>query len=232
MIQQADEVIEPLEFRQLAQSADLLELLDDGQAIRFSHQLLQEYFAALALDRELAFLEQPHLQETRRWQQKQSFWQQKLAMYVAAGRRTGWEETLFLLAGLRESAAYLRELTGRWLSRPLEVAQLLGEGESDTTLRDEVRIVAQRQINDPVLPSQQRLDAGTALGLVGDSRYPVSDQEWRRSFDGLSTDLPVRASTTGVTCLPGVTASAAGRSASRRPSTPWRLSGSHASRSP
>ena len=183
VMRRVDEVLEPLELRHLAQAADLLEVLDDGQSIRFSHQLLQEYFAAIALEGELAFLEQPHLQATLRWQQKQSFWQQKLATYVAAGKRTGWEETLFLLAGLRENVAYLRELTAQLFSRPLEVAQLLHEGDSDAMLREEVRIVAQRQISDPVLSFQQRIDAGIALGLIGDLRFPVSDQEWRVSLE-------------------------------------------------
>jgi hypothetical protein len=181
ILRQADDAIDPLEVRRLAQAADILEVIADGESIRFSHQLLQEYFAAIALEAELRFLEQPHLQLTCSWQRQQSFWQKKLAQYVAVGRRTGWEETLFLLAGLRENAAYLRELTGQLLSRPLEFAQLLGTDASDAGLREEICGAAQRQIADPALSLDLRIDAGVALRLLGDPRFPVTIAEWRTS---------------------------------------------------
>jgi formylglycine-generating enzyme required for sulfatase activity len=189
VMRQTDDLIEPLALRQLAQAADLLEILDDGQTIRFSHQLLQEYFAALALEQKLAFLKQPHLQTTLRWQQQQSSWQRQLARYVAPGKRTGWEETLLLLAGLRENSAYLGELKAQLLSRPLEFAQLLCNDERDATLREEVRSAIQRQIMTQPFDQEQRLDLGRALGLLGDPRFPVSDTEWQRSLAQRTTEF-------------------------------------------
>ncbi len=181
-ISQVDDTIEPEQFQQLAQAADMLEVLDSGQTVRFSHQLLQEYFAALALEAELAFLKQPHLQYTRRWKQQQSSWQKKLTRYIAVGRRTGWEETLFLLAGLREDAVYISELTAQLTSRPLEAAQILSGDEQATFLHDEIRQAALKLLATPDVSTEQRLDAGRALGLLGDPRIPVHDAEWQRSI--------------------------------------------------
>ncbi len=180
IVQHVDDTVDPGHFRSLAQAADILELTDEGQSIRFSHQLLQEYFAALALADELAFLEQPHLHHTRRWQQHKSSWQKKLARYVAVGKRTGWEETIFLLASLRENVTYLQDLKAYWLSRPLELAQLLEAEASDTSLREDIQTAALQQIGDSDLAFEQRIDAGFALGLLGDPRFPVSMAEWQQ----------------------------------------------------
>jgi formylglycine-generating enzyme required for sulfatase activity len=189
IIGQVDDTIEPEQFQQLAQAADILEGLDNGQTVRFSHQLLQEYFAALALEAELAFLKQPHLQQTLRWKQQQSAWQKKLSQYIAVGRRTGWEETLFLLAGLREDAVYLKELTAQMTRRPLETAQLLSGDQQATFLHDEIRQAALKQLAIPDISTEQRLDAGRALGLLGDARFPVTTDEWQTSMAQRGTAL-------------------------------------------
>ncbi len=65
---------------QLARKANLLEI---GNEVRFTHQLLQEYFAARALDHRLGELDPTGIWEPENW------WEP-----------TNWEETVILLAGL------------------------------------------------------------------------------------------------------------------------------------
>jgi formylglycine-generating enzyme required for sulfatase activity len=173
VLKRADDLIEPLHVCQLAQAADIVEFADAGRTLRFTHQLLQEYFAAVALESKLGFLQWPHIRETYRWHQQTSHWQQRIRGYIAAGTRTGWEETLFMLAGLRENAAYLQELTAQFLSRPLEAAQIVSGGDIDEALRGEVIGAALKQLEDRALTVQQRLDAGAALAMLADPRAGV-----------------------------------------------------------
>jgi hypothetical protein len=177
VLRRADDSIEPLQMCQLAQAADILEFTDEGQALRFTHQLLQEYFAAIALESKLGFLQWSHIRTTYRWQKQRSYWQQRVRSYMAEGMRTGWEETLFMLAGLRENAAYLQELTAQFLNRPLEAAQIVSSRDIDEALRSEVIGSALKQLADSAITVQQRLDAGAALAMLGDPRPGIGSLE-------------------------------------------------------
>ncbi len=83
-----DEVVPTLlSENQLAQAKRATILSESGGTIRFVHQLLQEYFAARYLKREIAKVENP-LEATAIWS-PEKWWE-----------RTGWEESTILLAGL------------------------------------------------------------------------------------------------------------------------------------
>lgn len=162
---------------QFAQAADIAEFVDAGRALRFTHQLLQEYFAALALEARLGFLQWSHIRETYRWRNQQSHWHKRTRDYIAVGTRTSWEETLFMLAGLRENPAYLQEVTAEFLSRLLEAAQILSSADADEGLRGEVIRAALKQFQHPEQTLQQRLDAAVALGLLDDPRPGIATLE-------------------------------------------------------
>ncbi len=157
--------------RDLACAADLLEKLGGESQLRFSHQLIQEYFAARALQQRLAAIiaEHGHLAPAA------------VAHYAAAGERTGWEETLLLLAGMEGEAGHARELIRAFLSQPLQALRLLQAGGSDPdpALIDEVRSTALEQIAGPEHSWRERLDAGRALEIVGDPRFPVTPEQWK-----------------------------------------------------
>jgi serine/threonine protein kinase/formylglycine-generating enzyme required for sulfatase activity len=69
-------------------------MLDGGEEIKFRHQLLQEYFTAVALEEQLGKLKESELWPAEKW------WE-----------RSGWEETAVLLVGL--SKDYEKAI--RWL---------------------------------------------------------------------------------------------------------------------
>jgi len=165
----------------LGRSADLVEILADGAQVRFTHQLVQEYFAAVGL--------QTKLRATARLQQGAWLRRRILARYIQPGERTGWEETLLLLAGIEGNVGMARELIRSFVAQPLQAARLLeAEGAgTDTALRDEVRAEALRQISVWPLDQGRQIDAGNALGLLGDPRLPISDTEWHASLPNLST---------------------------------------------
>ncbi|PDW05019.1 SUMF1/EgtB/PvdO family nonheme iron enzyme [Candidatus Viridilinea mediisalina] len=179
--------IDLTELLRQAQAADLIELLGDGAQLRFSHQLVQEYFAAVEL--------RTKLQVAMRWGKlplvgglaQQRF----LHQYARPGVRTGWEETLLLLAGLEDDTGVARGLIRSFTTQPLQAAKLLmaDGGVVDAGLRDEICSEALQQIAAHPFDPKQRLDAGQALGLLGDPRYPVSEQEWRTSLAAPSTTL-------------------------------------------
>ena len=73
---------------QLLLQAARANLLDAGNDVRFSHQLLQEYFTALMMREKL---EKNELDANSLWPADQ-FW-----------KPSGWEEATVLLAGLYES---------------------------------------------------------------------------------------------------------------------------------
>ncbi|GAB4209211.1 MAG: hypothetical protein OHK0022_39920 [Roseiflexaceae bacterium] len=174
----ADTPLLPEQVRALASAADLLEPLAEGRELRFTHQLIQEYFAAFALRWELERLEQ------RRKPTAQRSSLAHMTRYAAPGRRTGWEETLLLLAGLDGQGSLAHTLVRSFLSYPLEAARLLlASGDPDPALLEEVRTVARTQISDPREPVQTRLAAGRALGLLGDSRFPVTLEQWIRALE-------------------------------------------------
>lgn len=178
---------EPADLLRLGRAADLVEWIDAGGELRFTHQLVQEYFAAVAL--------QTKLREARRWQALPlvggKATQRQLGRYARPGARTGWEETLLLLAGFEGESGLARTLITSFVAEPLQAARLLkAEGSgTDPELREAVQTEAVRQIVSEPFDRRVRLDAGLALGLLGDPRFPLRDEEWRASLTSRSQEL-------------------------------------------
>jgi len=82
-----DEVRRFLNSERLEYLAASTSILSLGAEVRFTHQLLQEYFAAVALDQRIFETDQP-LQASDIWKPA-NWWE-----------RTNWEEAVILLAGL------------------------------------------------------------------------------------------------------------------------------------
>jgi formylglycine-generating enzyme required for sulfatase activity len=174
-IHSAGPQIDPERVRTLACQADLLEMLNEGQAIRFSHQLFQEYFAARALHRKLE-----QAARLRQLPLLSRYGQVLLNRYVASGRRTNWEETVLLLAGIEGENGIAYDLVHTFLGKPLEAARLLKSSGADVDLAllEETRRVALDQLADDQRMWDERIAAGRALALVGDPRFPVTYEEW------------------------------------------------------
>jgi formylglycine-generating enzyme required for sulfatase activity len=169
--------VDPAQLRDLARRADLLEHLGERGMLRFTHQLIQEYFAARALqdkiDRAIRMRRLSHLA---------SWW--LLRRYAAPGRRTGWEETLLLLAGIEGEGGQAQRLIRAFLSQPLQAARLLvaSDAELDPGLREEVGQALPDVMLNTAIGVQQRIEAGNILGRLGDPRVPVTIAAWQHEL--------------------------------------------------
>ena len=134
-------------------------LEEQDEQFRFRHQLLQEYFTARALRGQLDILPAAELWPSAQW------W-----------RRTGWEETAVLLAGLYPDQDCSPVV--RWLAeaQPEVAAQCIaGSGASiPEPLRDELQTAWRSRLDgvgaEP-LP-EARAAIGRALGLAGLDNRP------------------------------------------------------------
>ncbi len=143
----------------MAGSASLLNL---GEQVRFSHQLLQEYFAAKFMDIEL---HAGRLDASKLWTRDQ-WWE-----------RSNWEEAAVLLAGL-----YTDDCTPivNWLSdaNPEVAAQCIKRSgaEIEPATLDQLRKQWTPRLTD--LKNEPnplaRAAVGRALGLIGDTRRGVN----------------------------------------------------------
>jgi formylglycine-generating enzyme required for sulfatase activity len=139
----------------LCASATLLDTANSQ--LRFVHQLIQEYFAALALAEQL-----------RAGDDLRSYWPDDWT------RPSGWEETFILLAGMLPDMTLLIE---RLLPiHPVLAARCMGESGGDwpddrTTKQVQERLVG--IATSPKVSVAQRNVAGDALNHVGDPRPGV-----------------------------------------------------------
>lgn len=163
----------------LARQSDLLEWLGDRQNIRFTHQLIQEYFAALALQQQIARAVKRREQPLLGWLGTRA-----LRRYAVPGERTGWEETLLLLVGIEGEGGHAQTLIRAFLSQPLQAARLvLASGaDVDPALLEEVRFALLRAIADPRVTVRERIEAGDMLGTLGDPRVPVASSAWQQEL--------------------------------------------------
>jgi formylglycine-generating enzyme required for sulfatase activity len=147
----------------VAAGASLVRL--DNGTVMFIHQLLQEYFAALAWKRRFELMDQdlPH------------FWPRGWV------ESSGWEETAILLAGiLADSTPFLEALT---LVNPPLAARCIAESggqKPEADLVSRVQKVLEEIATSMTALVAERNTAGNALNYIGDPRPGVG----RRS-DGL-----------------------------------------------
>jgi formylglycine-generating enzyme required for sulfatase activity len=159
--------VDPGWLFRLARRASLLEL--DGGSVRFVHQLVQEYFAAVALGERLAAGEDLRRYWPNGWVEP-----------------SGWEETTVLLAGLLDD---MNPLVKQLLvANPPLAARCIAESGGERPAVATVQSVQQRLVDlmtDPRVAIPQRNAAGVAINHVGDPRRGVglrgdglSDIEW------------------------------------------------------
>ena len=140
--------------------------------VRFYHHLLQEYFAALELLRRFDAGEDLH-----------SLWQAKrLASEMPPTEvgewdalpeppATGWEVTTILACGLSDDPARLIETIRP--QYPALAARCLDESgiEKPAVVTERVRADLLADLNNPEIHLRARLQAGFALGKIGDPRF-------------------------------------------------------------
>ena len=162
----------PATLFQRAVRAGLLSAVDpDGRTYKFSHQLLQEQFAAQQL--------------LVRWQQQEEltgFWrterttaetgQPEIGEWdpLPPPRPTGWEQTTILAAGMLGRAdGWLRAVLA---VNPALAGRCLTEGapEVDAGTRAAVQEALLADLADPALHRRTRIQAGRVLSEVGDPR--------------------------------------------------------------
>lgn len=138
----------------LAASENLLQI---GERVRFTHQLLQEFFAAYALD-----------QERIKGKPASEFWP-----YTQWWIPVGWEETSVLLAGLYKDDP-LAVLN--WLrdTNPELAARCLVDGgiAVKETIRQSLIAAWLPRLTDLREPVLARAAIGRALGLIGGDARP------------------------------------------------------------
>jgi formylglycine-generating enzyme required for sulfatase activity len=158
---------DPAWLLHLARRASLLDL--EGSKVRFVHQLVQEYFAAVALGERLAAGEDLRGYWPNGWVDP-----------------TGWEETVILLAGiLPDMTSLVNQLL---VANPSLAARCIAESGGERPAEATVQGVQQRLVElmtDPRVAVPERNAAGVAVNHVGDPRRGVGlrtdglpDIEW------------------------------------------------------
>ncbi len=158
---------DPVWLLHLARRASLLDL--EGSKVRFVHQLVQEYFAAVALGERMAAGEDLRGYWPNGWVDP-----------------TGWEETVVLLAGIqRDMTPLVKQVL---VANPPLAARCIAESGGERPPEAMVRAVQQRLVElmtDPRVAIPERNAAGVAVNHVGDPRCGVGlrtdglpDIEW------------------------------------------------------
>lgn len=153
-------------------------ILDPGAApdVRFTHQLLQEYFAARELLRYLAEGEDL----SGLWRAKRTVEEMPEAEVgewdaLPDPPATGWEVTTILAAGLARDPAGLVEAVRPYnpalAGRCLDEAGVQTAGEALEHARERVRADLLADLENPRVHLRARLQAGHVLGRVGDPRF-------------------------------------------------------------
>ncbi|MFZ4795556.1 MAG: SUMF1/EgtB/PvdO family nonheme iron enzyme, partial [Blastocatellia bacterium] len=153
-------------------------ILSVGDETRFTHQLLQEYFAARYLDEKI---KTDQLSASQIWPADQ-WWQ-----------RTNWEETLILLAGIYSNDC---STVIDWVAsgNPEVAAQCIvrsGATLSDAARQKFARSLIPRLTNLESDPQPEaRAALGRALGLIGqDNRHGVGNRP-HQTDSGETINLP------------------------------------------
>ncbi|MEM7406274.1 MAG: SUMF1/EgtB/PvdO family nonheme iron enzyme [Pseudomonadota bacterium] len=145
------------------------QLLAVGEVVRFSHQLLQEFFTAEGLDQALLH----DADAARRLWPREQWW-----------RRSGWEEAMHFLA-LKHSGDTPWVVDTLLGAQPRLMAEILtGEGEWPALAADERRRVSEclRPVLEPGVESRIEARSGAAIAL---GRLGLDDRPGVTLKDGL-----------------------------------------------
>jgi formylglycine-generating enzyme required for sulfatase activity len=171
---------DPADLVQLAQSADLIEPLADGAQVRFTHQLVQEYFAAVAV--------RGKLQQANSWQTLPLLGgmakRQLLRRYARPGARTNWEETLLLLAGMDGDGSMAHELIRAFLGDPIRAVQLILASDIPPSPELQTEIIEGLTgiFRDPTHNQERRRAAGSHYTHLQHPYIPLTQAEWQREW--------------------------------------------------
>ena len=173
--------INPDDLMDVAAGEGILEFPPDRSQVRFWHQSLQEYFAALELHQRLDTDE-----DLTRIFQPPWWWEHEAPAFVRTEENryeplpppdsTGWEETVIMLSGIHPAIDEL--IHGVLAKNPLLAGRCLDEGLSDDELKRlagikvEVSGALAKTIENPQVAVRVRLAAGVVLGRLEDPRIP------------------------------------------------------------
>ncbi len=173
-------VADPADLVRLARSADLLEPLADGAQVRFTHQLVQEYFAAVALRGKLQQADGWHTLPVLGGAAKRLL----VRRYARPGARTNWEETLLLLAGIDGEGSLAQELIRAFLGDPVRAAQLILASDLPPSpeLETEIREGLTALVRDEAQTQNRRRAAGSLSTQLQHPYIPTTRAAWQREF--------------------------------------------------
>jgi formylglycine-generating enzyme required for sulfatase activity len=153
---------------ELAKNIGLLEIT--GSGVRFQHQLIQEYFAALEFGKQLTDTES-----------KKRFWIPKLSGSstdqedfiepLLASETTGWEEVTIMLAGMRADASDLVSDIAQY--NLVLAARCISEGGAFVLSKVHENVIENllRMTENSNSALNTRIQAGTIIGDLGDPRF-------------------------------------------------------------
>jgi formylglycine-generating enzyme required for sulfatase activity/class 3 adenylate cyclase len=156
----------------LAANANIVEMPVDRESVRFYHQLLQEYFAAVRMQK----LDPAELHELWRgaWlESEMPAWTRPENNYdpLPPPPPTGWEETTILASGL--SQAYENQLLDALVQvNPVLAGRCLLQRHDavDPGIRKAATERLLAALSDPQVALRARIAAGKVLGELGDPR--------------------------------------------------------------
>lgn len=162
----------PDRLLEFAARARIIETPVDRKTLRFSHQLLQEFFAAQHLLR----LDPSRLASLWHWRWREDELPRWIRQENDFGPlppppSTGWEETTILAAGMASAnRSLLVQVLGR-VNPVLAVRCVLdGHAEVESDIRGALVDELRGAIADPGVALRVRIAAGEALGRLGDPR--------------------------------------------------------------
>ena len=171
----------------LARSADLLELLDDSVQVRFTHHLVQEHFAAVAL--------RAKLRSVTKWE---SMWKSILLLFpylfsriegiigewnlYRFGKRITWEGTLLQLEGIDGEGSLAQKIIRA--GDPVREAQRILASDFPPSLELETKISERLTAisRHPTQNQDRRRVAGSLYGQLQHRYLPITQAAWQREF--------------------------------------------------
>ena len=181
--------IRPAELFKFARAGTILDPNIDPD-VRFYHHLLQEYFAALDLQRRFdAGEDLNHLWNAPRLEEEMPVTEVGEWDPLPEPPTTGWEVTTILAAGLANDPvrliAAVRQVNPMLAGRCLDEAGLFHLSEKQAgELRASIRSDLLADLYSPEVHLRARLQSGLVLGRIGDLRFKET------KIDGVKAILP------------------------------------------
>lgn len=162
--------------RALMSAGEQLHLLDislEDESCAFEHQLLQEYFAAHKLKKQvgLSFLAKPWRHDELIPNLAQKIAELGVADPLPPPPANGWEETVLIAAALQEDASVFVKTLSRHDLVLAGRCVLSPEVSVNQTLREEIHQGLLARAEDPIADIRVRIEAALLVGDLGDPRF-------------------------------------------------------------